>query len=456
MIKFSKPLFLFAITLAVGALVACSSTPSNQSKLEVIEANPSQPSVSSSTQVKQTPTPPQTKPVTQPKPQPTPTTAISTPTPIESKKYYGSFGDWKADFVERAITQGHSSTSVYQLMNNAKLNNQVIALDGKQAEFAKMPWDYVESAASKGRISQGKVQLNEYPSLLSRIQNQYGVPKEIVVAIWGLESSYGAGTGNTNLVDALSSLAFDGRRRNFAEGELIAMMRMVERGDVTWSQLKGSWAGGMGHTQFIPSTWLQQGVDGNNDGQKNPWTISDALSSTANYLKNSGWVQGYDAYYEVRLPSQFDYNLIGQKLPLDAWKNHGILPINGEYFSGQTLAQLWLPAGIHGPALLTTPNFDVIKVYNNSSSYALGVSLLAKHLAGKNGIIASWPRHERPLSTTQIQRLQHNLIQRGYDVGSADGIAGAKTRFAFARWQADNGKIPDGFISQNSASDLLW
>ena len=270
-----------------------------------------------------------------------------------------------------------------------------------------------------------------------------------------MESSYGAAMGSTDLVSALSSLAYDGRRRSFAENELIAMTQMIERGDASPSQLKGSWAGGMGHTQFIPSTWINYGVDGNNDGIKNPWTVSDALSSTANYLASSGWVRGLDAYYEVRLPTGFNPALIGQKLPLDTWKSHGLNSPSGESFGGSAIAEIWLPAGINGPALLITPNFDVIKVYNNSSSYALGVSLLAKRLSGKSGLIASWPRHERPLSNHQIQSLQQALTSRGYDTGGIDGIAGANTRRAFARWQADNGRVPDGFISQNSVTGLI-
>ena len=456
MIKSPKTLLFLGIALAISTLVACSSAPRNNSNIKVFDKNQSEISGNTSTDAPVTqPLPQPSVQIHIPQPQPVPTPA-PIPTPVEQKRHYGSFGEWKADFITRAIAQGYPSHSVYQLMDNVSLNNQVISLDGKQAEFAKMPWEYIESATSGTRINQGKKQLSEYPSLLSRLESQYGVPKEIVVAIWGLESSYGAGTGSTDLVNALSSLAFDGRRRTFAEGELLAMLKMIERGDVTRSQLKGSWAGGMGHTQFIPSTWLVQGVDGNNDGRYNPWTASDALSSTANYLSNSGWISGVDAYYEVQLPNQFDYRLIGQKLPLDTWKNHGINTIGGEHFGGQTLGELWLPAGINGPALLTTPNFDVIKVYNNSSSYALAVALLGKRISGKSGIIANWPRHERPLSTQQTKILQQTLTNRGYDTGGSDGIAGAKTRLAFSRWQADNGKIPDGFIIQNSASALLW
>lgn len=433
---------LGVLALLAGALVACGTTQKNNPPtIEVVNPQklPAPPP--------KTPTPPPAMPA---KPKP-----VTPPMPAVSERHYGSFAEWKSDFINRAIAQGYRADEVYALMNSASLNHQVIALDGKQAEFAKMPWEYAESAVSGNRVSQGRLKTDEYPSLLSALEERFGVPRYVVVAIWGMESSYGAGMGNTNLVNALSSLAYDGRRRAFAEGELLAMLGMIQRGDTHRDELKGSWAGGMGHTQFIPSTWLTQGIDGNRDGRIHPWTISDALSATANYLSGSGWVRGVDAFYEVRLPAGFNHALIGQKHPLSFWKSQGLSPLSGTV-GADVPAELWLPAGIHGPALLTTPNFEVIKVYNNSSNYALGVALLAKRIKGENGIISSWPRHERPLSSAQVQRLQENLNAKGYDAGKADGMAGTNTRRAFARWQADNGKIPDGFISQNSASELIW
>lgn len=439
---------LSAIAVATVGVLSCVSTQKNQNPAPIVHDTPQPSRVII---VKPTSPTSQITPVAQD--QNTPTHAPN-PSAVENR-YYGHFGDWKSDFIARTVASGYSAHAVNQLMNHASLNSQVISLDGRQAEFSKMPWSYIESAVTSSRISNGKNKLKEYPSLLSRIESQYSTPKEVVVAIWGIESSFGAGMGSTNLVDALSSLAFDGRRRQFAEGELIAMLQMIERGDVSRSQLQGSWAGGMGHTQFIPSTWIKYGTDGNGDGQKNPWTISDALSSTAHYLGASGWVRGVDAYYEVDLPSQFNYQLLGQQQSLDAWKSLGVVSTSGEYFGGQSPAQLWLPAGINGPALLLTPNFDVIKVYNNSSSYALAVATLAKRLSGKNGINKSWPRHEQPLSRHEVITLQETLNAKGYSAGKADGVAGANTSRAFARWQADNGRIPDGFISQNSVRGLI-
>lgn len=453
--------FVGCITLGISALVACSTPkhatptqPHTQAPLIISPVSAVAPTVTPISITPQPTTPQPTRIVVTPattQPNSTPTHSVTQPA-----RHYATFNEWKQDFIQRAITQGYSASIINNLMTSANLDNSVIALDKKQAEFTKMPWEYLDSAVSTTRISQGKSKLNSHASLLDSIQHRYGVPKHIVVAIWGMESSYGAGTGTTNLINALSSLAFDGRRREFAESQLLSMATMIQQGDVSPSQLTGSWAGGMGHTQFIPSTWLSQGIDGNHDGKKSPWVIADALSSTANYLANSGWIDGLDAFYEVRLPTNFNYALIGQSHSLDDWRNFGLTYVTGSQLNGTAHAQLWLPAGIHGPALLTTKNFEVIKVYNNSTSYALAVALLGKRLKGESNIVTGWPRHERPLSRQQILTLQQTLTQRGYDTQGIDGVAGANTRRAFARWQADNGKIADGFISQNSAQSLIW
>lgn len=376
-----------------------------------------------------------------------------TPTP-QPKTHYSSFEDWKTDFSRRAIASGQNPSDVQRLLASASLNQQVISLDSGQPEFSKMPWDYADSAASDGRVSTGRRKFSEQSTYLYGLQSRYGVNAEIIAAIWGMESSFGAVTGNSYLPSALASLAYDGRRREFAESQLLALMTLLQRGDVPWSQLDGSWAGGMGQTQFIPATWLKHGVDGDNNGHKNPWSTADALASTANYLSNSGWVRDLAPFYEVRLPAGFDYSTVGKKLPAARWAALGVDTIDDVFLNANTQMELWLPAGKEGPALLLSPNFDVIKVYNNSSNYALGVSLLARAINNQAGLRQPWPRHERALSTSQVTQLQNRLTQAGYDTKGADGIIGTNTKKAFQRWQADNGQIPDGFISQRSAAAL--
>lgn len=395
---------------------------------------------------------------------PTHTAPVYTPAPVygeprpsypnaSAQRHYASFYEWKQDFMGR-MSAIYPAWQVNDLFADAHPNEQVVSLDGNQAEFAKMPWQYLDGAVSNSRVSEGRQKRREMLPLFDEIERRYGVPASIVTAIWGLESSFGAGMGKTDLVDALSSLAYDGRRRAFAEGELVAMLALTQRGDISKNDLKGSWAGGMGHTQFIPSTWLKQGVDGDGDGRKNPFNRADALTSTASYLANAGWVAGLPAYVEVGLPAHFDYRYLGATLPVSTWQGLGLHLF--EPMNTNEQATLFLPAGIDGPKLLTSKNFEVIKVYNNSSNYALAVATLANRLNGKAGIQSAFPRHERPLSRTQVQRLQQALTALGYDTKGTDGVIGTNTRRAFASWQNANGRVSDGFISERSAATLLY
>lgn len=401
-------------------------------------------------------------PVTTPTPQTLPPKVVVRPpmprptTPKPIPQTYQSFADWKYSFVERAAAKGYNRNDLQRLLADADYNSQVVNLDKSQAEFVKMPWDYIDSAVSSGRVSGGKRNYATESSVLMQAENRYGVPASIITAIWGMESSYGAGTGSSSLPSSLATLAYDGRRREFAEDQLLALLKLAERGDISWSQMRGSWAGGMGHTQFIPKTWQDEGVDGNGDGRRNPWDSADALTSTASYLANAGWQRGLPTFYEVRLPAGFDYRQVSQKKSLADWRAQGVELIgDASVAPNNVMTELWLPAGKQGPAVLLTQNFDAIKVYNNSSNYAMAVSLLARAIVGQNGLQQPFPRYEQPLYNYQVTQLQQRLTAQGYDTKGADGVIGNNTKLAFQRWQADHGQIPDGFISQNSAAALL-
>ncbi|MFW2176467.1 MULTISPECIES: lytic murein transglycosylase [unclassified Moraxella] len=423
---FTSTLSKIALATGMGSLiVACSTTPTPQPNTTV-EAFPPI--------------------ITTPTPQPMPTPTV-TPT-----KSYASFASWQNDFVERASAKGYNRNDVQRLMSMASYNAQVVSLDKNQAEFVKMPWEYIDGAVSTSRVSGGKRNFVANSDMLTRIENQYGVPASIVTAIWGMESSYGAGTGSSSLPSALATLAYDGRRQNFAEEQLLALLTLINRGDIQWSQLTGSWAGGMGHTQFIPTTWLKEGVDGNGDGHKNPWNREDALASTASYLKNSGWQRGMASFYEAKLPNGFDYRQVGQKKSIADWQKLGVQVLSNA--PSYATAELWLPAGKDGASILLTQNFDAIKTYNNSNNYAMGVSLLARAIIGQSGLQQDFPRYEKPLSTYQVRQLQQRLTSMGYDTKGSDGVIGTNTKLAFQRWQAGNGQIADGFISQRTASML--
>lgn len=429
------------LLLPLAILSACS-TPYPQQVTRTATAP-----VSTSTPTPKTEAIPQEVPVTQPAPVVVPRQ--------DTQQHYHSFEAWKQDFSNRLMASGFSAQDVNRLLASAQLNQRIISLDKQQPEFSKMPWEYADSATSSVRIKQGQQQFANQRNVLMQLEQQYGVPASIVTAIWGMESSYGQGTGSADLVSALATLAYEGRRRAFAEAQLRALLQLLQRGDVSWSHLKGSWAGGMGHTQFIPETWLKQGVDGDGDGRRNPWATADALSSTANYLSHSGWVRGLSPFYEVRLPSSFNYALASNKKSFAEWRALGISILGNAPTDMSAQAELWLPAGAQGPALLLSRNFEVIRVYNNSSSYALGVSLLAKGIIGSGGIQTAWPRHERPLSTAQARQLQQRLTALGFDTQGTDGVIGSNTRRAFQRWQEANGQVADGFISQRSTYGLL-
>lgn len=430
------------VPLTVAMLAVLCSCTTNKKPTVPSTATPTTP----------TPTPslptPTTPPVSVTPTQPTPATPVA--------RSYGSFAEWKADFIQRAEQQGHSRQQLERLLANAYYQQQIVSSDRNQSEFTKMPWSYVDSAVSGSRVGQGKKNLSQNYDVLNRIEAQTGVPASIVTAIWGMESSYGQATGSADLASALATLAYEGRRREFAENQLLAMVSLLNSGDLSWNHLKGSWAGGMGHTQFIPTTWAQFGVDGNGDGRRNPWAAADALSSTGNYLGRSGWVRGISPYYEVNLPQGFDYSQVNTKKTLQQWRQLGVQYVSSTSPDESVIAELWLPAGHQGPALLLTPNFNVIKVYNNSSSYALGVSTLAKAIVDLPTIQKSWPRHEQPLSKAQATVLQQRLTQAGFDTKGADGVIGTNTRLAFQRWQLANGQVADGFISLSSARQLLY
>lgn len=393
--------------------------------------------------------PPNTPQITQNPPPPA--NPANNPNFPENTAQAANYLAWKEDFINRAIAHNISPKTVHQLMDSAVEKHSVSSSDKNQAEFVKSIWEYVEGAVSQTRINNGRAKL----ASVKQVTASSPVPAEIVAAIWGVESGYGANTGNIKLADSLGTLAYEGRRRKFAEEQLIALMRLLDSGDLDWHPLTGSWAGGMGDTQFIPATWQQFGVDANGDGRRNAWTTSDALASTANYLAKSGWIRSVAPIYEVQLPQKFDYSLIGAKKTCEQWRQLGLNILDAS-FNPQTEATLWLPAGINGPKLLQTKNFSVIKVYNHSDNYALAVSLLARAIGGGSAKFhTDWPRGEGKLSRSQIAQIQTRLTQLGFDTKGNDGVAGTNTRRAFSNWQKANGQIPDGFMSPRSAAPLL-
>jgi len=288
-------------------------------------------------------------------------------------------------------------------------------------------------------------------SSLDAIERTYGVQGEVVLAIWGMESNYGGFRGDIPVVESLATLAYDGRRRSFAEEQLIAALRILQAGDVAPTAMRGSWAGAMGHTQFIPTSYLSYAVDFTGDGRRDVWgdDPTDALASAANYLARAGWQAGRPWGVEVRLPQGFNFASADQsnRRPVTYWRGLGVTGIDGTALPDHGPAAIIAPAGARGPAFAVYQNFFVIKRYNNATSYAIGVGHLGDRIAGGGGFAQAWPRGERELSRTEKMELQERLTAYGYATGEVDGVIGPDTIQAIRAYQSSQGLTPDGFAS---------
>jgi membrane-bound lytic murein transglycosylase B len=362
------------------------------------------------------------------------------------------FDHWIDGFRARAQKKGIRAATLDAAFRGIRYNTDVIAKDRNQSEFTKEIWDYLDSAASDIRIKNGKAALRKHRRVLDRIEAHYGVEKEVVVAIWGLESAYGERRGEIPLIEALATLAFDGRRGAFFEAQLIAALKIVQNGDVAPRNMTGSWAGAMGHTQFIPTSYLSFAVDFTGDGKRDIWSDdpTDALASTAAYLAKSGWRKGMPWGVEVALPRGFNYNLASrkiQKMPSD-WGAAGVKAVGGGNVPDYGAASILLPAGSQGAAFMIFKNFSAIERYNAADAYVIGVGHLSDRIGGAGPIRASWPRGYKPLSFSQKQDMQRQLTRKGFDTDGDDGIIGPNTINAIRAFQEAAGATPDGYPSE--------
>ncbi len=360
-----------------------------------------------------------------------------------------TFEDWRKSFVDKAAAAGLEARFVQAQLADVTPNAQILELDRRQPEFYKSPGAYVRGAVTPERVVKGLNIKGQYPSLLRRIEQSYGVDAEVVLAIYGIETAYGAITGNTDVVRALATLAHDGRRRAWAEGELITVLRMMEAGDVQ-PGLRGSWAGAFGLTQFMPTSAARYGRDGNRDGRVDLFMVSDAWASTAHYLDEHDWQPHQPWLVEVRLPHGFALGQTdGRQQPLSHWVSQGVRRTDGKGWQPHHLTlntEILLPTGRRGPAFVTFANFDVIKRYNNSTAYALAVGHLANRLSGGADLSRDWVDVKWPLET--VKAVQQALKDQGHLDGAVDGKIGPQTQGAIRAFQAQNGLSPDGFLDE--------
>lgn len=362
------------------------------------------------------------------------------------------FQRWISQFKCKARRNAISACTLDHAFAGVVLNKGVLEKDSNQSEFVLPIWTYLERAVSEARVINGKVALQHYAAIFSALEQRYGVEKEVIAAVWGLESAYGAMRGDIPVIAALATLAFAGRRAGLFETQLLAALQILQSGDVDASEMIGSWAGAMGHTQFMPTSFLLFAVDADQDGRRDIWSDdpSDALGSTAAYLSGFGWQRDQPWGAEVALPSGFDFELAGMHIarPVAEWLALGVRPTDSDRrIEHAGNASILLPAGSRGPAFLVFANFGTILCYNNAHAYAIAVGHLADRLAGCKPIQGNWPTDDEPLNRAQMQELQQRLTANGHDTFGADGIAGPNTFAALRAFQKDVGDVPDGFPS---------
>lgn len=361
------------------------------------------------------------------------------------------FQAWLKEFKPVAIKAGVSQATVDKAFQNLTLNDRVLELDRRQPEFTRTFWQYFNRTVTDWRIEQGQKLYERYKPLLTEVTKKYGVPARFLISFWGMETNFGGYTGNTPIIESLATLAYDPRRSEFFQSELIAALKILDQGNVTLDNMKGSWAGAMGQCQFMPSNYLKYAIDGDQNGKKDLWgSLEDVFFSMGHFLNELGWQREENWGREVTLPRSFDLALADGKTmrPLSEWKKMGLTLADGRALpSADMKAALLLPYDYRGPVFLVFHNFFVIKKWNRSDSYALAVGHLADRIIGRPPLTKSQPRDDQALSREEIVEMQERLKIKGYYSGGLDGVAGSKTREALREFQAHQ-KLPiDGYPS---------
>ncbi len=368
------------------------------------------------------------------------------------------FSAWLKEFKAEAKAENISSKTIKATFKKAKYLPQVIVLDRAQPEFISPFLSYVEKRVTPNQIALGRAMLHQHEALLNQIEAQYNVPKNVLVAFWGLETSYGANKGNFGLPSALMTLAYEGRRAEFFRGQLLDTMRIVDAGHNNVAGMRGSWAGAMGHMQFMPSTLLKHGVDADGDSRIDIWSsLPDAFASAANYLAKTGWHKDEPAAVEVKLPTNFDYSLAqlnNRKASAD-WSILGVRDMDDKLLPTLENAAILLPQGYKGSAFMVFSNFDVIMDWNRSVNYALSVAHLANQFVADKPIVGGTEAELESLSFNEMWALQARLNELGFKCGIPDGFPGLKTQAAIRQYQATKNLPQDGYASPSLYQQLL-
>ncbi len=363
-----------------------------------------------------------------------------------------------ATLTAKAYTAGISQKTINNSLIKAKLNTQVLQLDRKQPEFTTSFADYFNRRVTEQRVAQGRALLIKHRDLLTAVEREYGVPAPYLLAFWGLETNYGNYFGNIPVIDSLSTLACDARRSNFFTIELINALRILDEGAIAPEKMVGSWAGAMGHVQFMPSAFLQNAVDFDGDHKRDLWNSTpDAMASAAKFLQHLGWQNGSSWGREVKLPTEFPFLEAGLKNSklLSEWTKLGVTRADNTALPQVNItASLLVPSGHQGPAFLVYDNFDVIMRWNRSEFYAIAVGQLADQIAGGGKLLQPPPENVPRLHRDQVIALQQQLNNKGFNTGTPDGILGPATRRALSEFQHQQNMIADGFPDTKTLSLL--
>ncbi|WP_374253949.1 lytic murein transglycosylase [Acinetobacter brisouii] len=386
------------------------------------------------------------------------TTIISSSPQFSPPNAFGQdqFQQCLANLRSQAQAAGVNAETYNQYTQHLTPDRSVLEKLNYQPEFSTPIWDYLAGLVDDERVQQGQQKIAQYREVLNRASPVYGVPVETIVAVWGVESNYGDISGKYPLLQALGTLSCEGHRQSYFRGEFFAAMRILQRGDLTLDQLKGSWAGAFGHTQFMPVTYERLAVDFDGDGRRDlVSSVPDALASTANFLKKAGWQTGLPWGFEVKLPAGM--SIAGEsrrnKKPLSYWLSRGVVRADGSALiqgnlSDTTSAGLMTPTGTNGPAFLVFKNFDAIYSYNASESYALAIAHLSDRLQGQGEFRTAWPTDDAGTSRAERREIQQMLLSKGYDIGNPDGLIGDKTRQAIQQEQQRLGLPATGRAGQ--------
>lgn len=366
-------------------------------------------------------------------------------TPVSAEEFHACVGELR----HTARQAGIGDEAIQLGLTDLTRQDRVLELDRRQPEFVQTFWQYMNTRITEQRVERGRELLAEHRPLLNRVHREFGIAPHYLVALWGLETNYGRHFGQMPVLDSLATLACDPRRSDYFTAELMDALRILEAGHVSRPDLRGSWAGAMGHTQFMPSTFMAHATDFDGDGRVDLWdSLPDAFASSARYLARIGWKDGERWGREVRLPDDFPWELAGlnEPRPLREWADLGVLHADGGALPLADMdAALLLPGGHQGPAFLVYENFRKIMRWNTSISYALAVGHLADRLVGRGTLEAPQPPDERALRRDEVEEIQTMLNGLDYDSGEPDGIVGSMTRKAIRRFQQDRELPADGY-----------